>query len=320
LNLKGKTILVTGGAGFIGSHLSERLIEMDASVVGIDDLSAGKTSNISGLENEPRFDFVEGSVTDGPLIEKLAAKADVIFHTAALNFNASLADPFADLRINAGGTLNMLTQAARSDRTKLLVFSSTGSVYGELLYSPQDEAHPLNPVSPYGISKLAAEKYAMAWPEFAGQPTVCLRYFNVYGPRQRYDAEGGVIPLFLSLAMRNKTLTVHGTGDQKRCFTYVNDVVRATIQAAVNDAAWGDVYNIATNQTTSINELADQAIKSTNSSSKIKPGDRRPGDVDDFRPDISHADSKLEFTPTVTLSDGMTMTANWIKQQVNGSN
>lgn len=313
MNLKGTTILVTGAAGFIGSHLSERLIGMEAQVVGVDDLSAGNTSNLSGLENERQFDLVVGSVTDHSLIQNLAAKADVIFHTAALNLVASINDPFEDLFVNASGTLNMLTQATRSDRTKVLVLSSTGSVYGEPEYSPQDEAHPLKPVSPYGISKLAAERYAMAWPGYTGQPTVCLRYFNVYGPRQRRDTGGGVIPIFLTQAMQGQTLTVHGTGNQKRCFTYVDDVVTATIQTAVNDDAWGDVYNIATDQITTINELANEAIKSTQSKSTIEYGERRSGDVDDFRPDISLADEKLGFSPKIKLSDGMAMTANWIE-------
>jgi UDP-glucose 4-epimerase len=317
MNLEGATALVTGAAGFIGSHLSGRLIGMNARVIGVDDLSSGNSANLDGLSNESKFDLEHGSVTDPKLIGKLLAKSDLVFHTAALNLVASIEDPFRDLEINAGGTLNILSQASQSDRTKVVVFSSTGSVYGEPKYIPQDEGHPLDPVSPYGISKLAAERYCMAWAGFAGQQTVSLRYFNVYGPRQRLDSGGGVVPIFLTRAMSNKTLTIYGTGEQRRCFTYVDDIVSATVNAAIREDAWNGVYNAATKQVTTINELAEQAIKSTGSSSKIEYDVRRAGDIDDNRPDGSLAAEKIGFTAGTLLSDGIASTAQWIEEQIN---
>lgn len=314
MDLTGNRAVITGAAGFIGSHLTDLLVNQGVSVVAVDDFSHGTAQNLQKAVSTGACEIVEASVEDLPAIAEVIQDADIVFHTAALNLVSSIADPARDLMVNGLGTLNVLEAAASSKSVKVVVHSSTGSVYGEPIYVPQDEGHPLNPVSPYGISKLAGEKYVSAWPSFKGVNTISLRYFNVYGSRQRFDTGGGVIPIFITRALAGQHLVIEGTGLQDRSFTHVGDVVRATVLAAMTEDAWGNVYNVASNEVTSIKELAILINDLVGSDVEMVSAPRRPGDVDSFRPDIRRAAEKLGFTPKTTLRDGLKLTIDWIQE------
>lgn len=315
MELRGKRVLITGAAGFIGSHLAEAGLESGATVIAFDDLSFGNERNLASAISSGRCDLFPGTVEDPAALARAMAGVDVVFHMAALNLVSSINDPRRDLMVNALGTLNVLEAAVEAKTVRVLVQASTGSVYGEPRYVPQDEEHPLNPVSPYGISKLAGERYVMAWPKYRGLPTVSLRYFNVYGPRQRSDSGGGVIPIFIRRAMAAQPLVIHGSGDQQRCFTYVGDVVDATLLAARTERAWNDFYNIGTDEITTIAELAAKVLQIAGSGDLPQFSERRPGDIDGFRPSIQKAEAKLGYRPQVRLSEGLKLTWKWLRAE-----
>jgi UDP-glucose 4-epimerase len=201
-----------------------------------------------------------------------------------------------------------------SSLVPVMVFSSTGSVYGEPEYQPQDERHPLEPVSPYGVSKLAAEKYVLLWHRLFSVKTIALRYHSVYGPRQNYGPNGGVVSIFAHRVLNGLAPVIEGAGDEERCFTYVEDVVRANLLAAQTEAAWGGVYNIGTTEIITIRGLADLVLKLCKSTLQPTSAPRRVGNVAVFRPDISKADRYLGYRPTVPLMTGLRRTIDWFIQ------
>lgn len=314
MELEGKRVLVTGGAGFVGSHLVDHLVKLDCQVTVLDDLSNGSEDNLADARRNGDVRLIVGSVEDYPLVEQVVAGNEVIFHQAALNLLRSVEDPARDLGVNTLGTLNLLLAMQKSRHPGPLVYASTGSVYGEPRYNPQDEEHPLDPVSPYGISKLAAEKYVLLWRKMFGVSTVALRYYNIYGPRQVYGPKGGVIGIFLSRALKGAPPIIEGDGHQERCFTYVSDVVNANILAACTESAWGDVYNIGTEEITTIEELAHLSLELCASPLKPEYAAPRPGDVYVFRPNIARAAQRLGYYPRVQLTRGLQWTKEWLAE------
>jgi nucleoside-diphosphate-sugar epimerase len=261
ISLSGCKVLVTGGAGFVGSHLSERLVEVGAEVICLDDLSAGKRSNVAHLEKCPNFRFVQASVCDiGTEMESLFDGLDTVFHNAASKKNVCLINPHRDLEVNAGGALNLL-QLARDNGVRKFVHASTGSVYGEPQVFPTTENHPLAPVSYYGVSKLAGERYVDVFHRLYGLDTTILRYFHVYGPRQESNEFGGVVSIFFRRITEGHNPVVFGHGEQVRSFTWVGDLVEANLRAAVDPRATGQAYNAASGIRVTINELAQGMLQ-----------------------------------------------------------
>lgn len=304
-------VLVTGGAGFIGSNVVEKLLQEGARVRVLDDLFTGS------MENLPRSDsleFVKGSVTDEDLVDSVVKGVEIIFHCAARNIIASTKNPRDDMRTNIGGTLNMLL-AARRHEVRRLIYASSTSVYGNPRYLPINEDDPLNVLTPYSVSKLAGEHYCMAFYESYGLSTVSVRYSNIYGPKQSFtNPYCGVVAKFFEAILHDKPIPVHGDGSQTRDFTYVDDAVEATLLAALSPKAEGEVFNVGTGRETSVNELADLIIVLFDSEAQVEYVDRR--DIDNIRRRVVNIEKirkKLKWIPMVTLEEGLKRTKRWIE-------
>ena len=288
-SLAGHKVVVTGGAGFVGSHLCEGLVGRGADVVAIDDLSAGKVSNVAHLEGRSNFRLVQLDVCDdGDRMDEVMAGTDTVFHNAASKKNICLIDPHRDLEVNAGGTLNLLKKAQEHSVRKF-VHASTGSVYGEPRIFPTTEDHPFEPVSYYGVSKLAGERYVDVFHRLYGLDTTILRYFHVYGPRQESNEFGGVVSIFLRRITEGLNPIVFGHGEQVRSFTYVNDLVETNIRAATDRRATGEAFNVASGIRVTINQLADGMLEILDVDGKLEVEHGEPliGDIMEF--DVSNA-------------------------------
>jgi len=272
--------MVTGGAGFIGSHICDKLIELGHEVICVDNLSAGSIENIQHLSKNKNFEFHKMDVTDDD-IDILMDGVDTIFHNAASKKNICLKDPMRDLFVNAGGTLNLLTKAKELG-VKKFVHASTGSVYGEPVVFPQTEHHRLHPTSYYGVSKLAGERYVDTFNKLYGLDTTILRYFHVYGPRQDAGEFGGVISIFIKNILDGKPIRIFGDGKQERSFTFIDDIVSANIEAATNKNSSGKVYNCASGIKVTINELVDYLSQLMKVPVEKIYEDRLVGDIDHF--------------------------------------
>lgn len=283
-----RKIIVTGGAGFIGSHICEDLVRAGAEVHCLDNFSAGKISNVRHLMDQPNFHVVAKDVCDRDAeMEVLFSGADTVFHNAASKKNICLHDPQRDLEVNAAGTLNLL-ELAKKHEVRKFVHASTGSVYGEPQVFPTTEEHPLEPVSYYGVSKLAGERYVDVFHKLYGLDTTILRYFHVYGPRQESNEFGGVVSIFLRNILEGKDPTVFGHGEQVRSFTWVKDLVEINLLAATKPVATGQVYNAASAIRVSVNDLAKGMLKLMDATEKLKVRHGPPllGDIMNF--DISN--------------------------------
>ncbi len=284
-----KRALVTGGAGFIGSHLAEGLLDRGLEVVSLDDYSAGKRENHAHLDGRPGFTAVACDITDQQRLPAAFAGVDIVFHNAASKKTVCLKDPRRDLQVNAAGTFNLLELAVKHG-VKKFVHASTGSVYGEPLYTPQDESHPLSPVSYYGVSKLAGERYVHLFHKIHGLDTTILRYFHVYGPRQESNEFGGVVAIFIRNMIRGERPVIYGDGTQQRSFTYVGDVVRANLLTAADPRARGEVYNCASGLKVTVRELCEKTIEYFGLAGRVTPryedwvvGDIRTFDIDNAK-------------------------------------
>ena len=294
-SLKNKKVIVTGGAGFVGSHLCEELVNVGAHVVSIDNYSAGKEQNVAFLNDYSNFEALNLDVFDNSSrMDAVCDGADVIFNNAASKKNICLHDPQKDLEVNAGGTLNLLMHAHKHGVRKF-VHASTGSVYGEPTVFPSTEEHPLAPVSYYGVSKLAGERYVDVFNHLYGIDTTILRYFHVYGTRQESNEFGGVVSIFLRNIIEKKDLTVFGHGDQVRSFTWVKDLVQANLAAATSPKSTGQVYNTASGIKVTINELAEKLLDmmDARAHSSVVHGEPLVGDIMYF--DISNEKIKAEL-------------------------
>lgn len=273
-------ILVTGGAGFIGSHICEALVNAGVFVYCIDDLSGGSRINLKSFAYAPNFVFYEFDITTDSII---AFNIDAVIHLAVLKKTVSSHDPSKTLDVNVNGTLRLLENTPSNAR---FIHSSTGSVYGELSEDMMDEQHPIKPVSQYGVSKYCAEQYVQYY-ERIGLSTVILRYFNVIGTRQSHGTYGGVVPKFCHQTINNKPVFIHGDGTQVRSFTDVNDVVNANLLALVDDTMTGGTFNVASEVQVTINDLFEFIKSGTNYGQKPVYAPVLPDDIHDFSPDSS---------------------------------
>ncbi|AEH23884.1 SDR family oxidoreductase [Pyrococcus yayanosii] len=306
--LRNKFIIVTGGAGFIGSHIAEVLAE-DNEVVVIDNLYTGRKENIPA-----NVKFVEADVRDYSIAEMIR-HADYIFHEAAIvSVQESIENPLLTEEVNVLGTLNILR--ALSEGHGKLIFASSAAIYGDSSNLPLREDEPPRPLSPYGVSKVAGEHYCMVFHRLYGVPTVVLRYFNVFGPRQGGNQYAGVIRIFMERALKGEPLVIFGDGRQTRDFIYVKDVVRANIIVAEKRRAEGETFNVATGRETTILELALKVIELTGSSSPVLFDAPRPGDI---RRSVANVEkiSRLGFKPRYTLEDGLRETLEWFQKTFN---
>lgn len=306
----GKRVLLTGGAGFVGSNLASRLVDIGAHVVVLDNFFTGYKENLAGLPVE----LVEGDVEDPLLVRRLVSSVEYVFHLAVRNIIVSTKEPVKDFTTNVGGTINVLEAClAEKSHIKRLVYTSSVSVYGNARHLPVNEDDPKIILNPYAAGKLSAENYCMAYFETYGLPVSIVRYSNVYGPNQRPENPYcGVISKFISNALAGAPLRIYGDGEQTRDFTYVDDAVEATIRAAL--VSPGLVFNVGSGVETSINTLARLIIEETGSQSEIQYVDKR--DIDDVRRrvvNIELARHFLRWSPMVSLRDGIKCTVEWVR-------
>ena len=304
-------ILITGGAGFIGSNLAVRLLADGHRITVLDNLSSGYKSNLAAL---PGVDFIHGDISDQSAVRQATAGREVVFHLAASVGNKrSIDDPVADAETNVIGTLRLL-EAARHAGVRKFVTSSSAGIFGELKTLPIREDHPIDPDSPYGASKLCAEKETLAFGKLYGIETVCLRYFNVYGPHQRFDAYGNVIPIFVFQALQNETLTIFGDGDQTRDLVNVHDVVQANVRAAMTPGLRG-AFNIGSGTSISINCLVGKLRRVLGVPFEVRYSPPRLGDVRDSLADITAARNAFGFCPLVGLEEGLSEYVSWARRE-----
>jgi UDP-glucose 4-epimerase len=312
--LENARVLVTGGAGFIGNKLVRRLLREGARVTVLDDLFTGR------LDNLPRkgFEFVEGSVCDPRVVDRLVGEAEVVFHAAARNIVVSTKNPREDFETNIGGTLNVLLAArATQGRVKRVIYTSSTSVYGNPKYLPINEDDHLSLLTPYAVSKLGGENYCMAFFESYAVPTTAVRYSNVYGPGQDpANPYCGVVAKFIDSLFERNPPVVHGDGDQTRDFTYIDDAVEATVLAAQSDRALGEVFNVGTGVETRINELAATLARIIGVNLAPQHTNRR--DIDNIRRRVVNIEKTrrtLRWVPNTTLEAGLQATVEWQRER-----
>lgn len=307
MNQRNKKILVTGGAGFIGSHLTPRLLDKGYAVVVFDNLSSGKIENLSGVRDHPSFSFNLGDVCDKGAVDEALRKVDAIVHLAALvDISTSVAHPYETHEVNVTGTLNVLQEAAKNG-VKKCVFASSTAVYGNAKNLPVKEDTVLKPISPYAASKAAGEAYCSAFSSCYGLSTVALRFFNVYGLRDENSPYSGVITKFLRKAVNGEELIVEGDGEQTRDFIHVSDVVSAIIFALESEGLKGEIFNVCTGVPTSINQLVDTLRLVTGRELCIRHGSPRVGDIRNSYGDPTKAMKQLGFKSSTDLLQGLSM-------------
>lgn len=302
--------LVTGGAGFIGSNLVRLLLERDVEVRVLDDLSSGFEQNLAPL---PGARLIVGDVRDAEAVASAIAGCEIVYHLAASVGNKrSIDHPRVDAEINVLGTLTVL-EAARHHGVRKLVFSSSAGIFGELKTLPIAEDHAVEPDTPYGASKLGAEKLCLAYAKLYPLECVCLRYFNVYGVNQRYDAYGNVIPIFAHHMLGRRPITIFGDGEQTRDFVNVRDVAEANYRAAMTRGVSG-AFNIASGTRVTINALVDLMAAASGLAPVVDHGPPRPGDVRHSLADIGRARADIGYAPAVGLADGLVEYMRWARE------
>jgi len=316
-----ETILVTGGAGFIGSNIAEALLARGHGVVVLDDLSTGRMKNIEHHLANPAFAFYRGSILDSGLLKDIMQKHTVsrISHQAAVaSVTKSIEDPVATSQVNIIGTINLFN-IARSYGCKRIVFASSCAIYGDTKELPIRESITLNSKSPYAASKASNELHAGVFYGLYGTKIIGLRYFNVYGKRQDPASEyAAVVPRFITYALENKAIPIEGDGMQTRDFIYIDDVVQANLKALLKEEINGDmVYNVAYGRQTSIVGLAEKIVEISGSKSKIVHLPPRQGDVRNSHADIENAKKHLDYVPAHSIDSGLKNTINWYREQMN---
>ncbi len=309
--------LVTGGAGFIGSNIVQELVNMDEKVVVIDNLLTGYENNIRTFIDD--IEFIEGDIRDGSAVAKAMNGVDFVLHQAALaSVPRSIDNPLLVNEINVHGTLNVLEEA-RKARVKGFVYAASSSAYGNIEVSPKREDLKPEPLSPYAVSKLAGEHYCSAYQAVYGLPTVSLRYFNVFGPRQDPTSQyAAVVPIFITSLLEGQKPVIYGDGEQSRDFTYVKNVVRANILAARAGERGGIMMNVACGDKYSVNELYRVIAEEIGTGMEPGYADPRPGDVKHSLADISRAKEKLDYRVEVPFEEGIKKTIDWYRQEESG--
>ena len=306
-------VLVTGGAGFIGSHLVDRLLAEEFEVTVLDDFSTGQMQNISCHTDVKEFHLVRGDVRDVGLVKKVVEDVDVVFHEAALvDVPLSIENPVLFNEVNVVGTLSLL-RACLDSNVKRFIFASSAAVYGNSKPSKKRENMLPRPISPYAVSKLAAENYVQVFNELYGLETVSLRCFNVYGPRQGFASSySGVITAFISQLLNGQSPIIHGDGNQTRDFVHVDDVVSASMLSLRSKNAVSEVFNIASGTAITVFELAKMLQQITNTE-RLKPifTEPRAGDIRHCSGDIRKAEELLGFHPKIRLEDGLSKLVKW---------
>ncbi len=309
-----RRVLVTGGAGFIGSSLVRALLRRGDSVRVMDNFSTGMRRNLEGLSDE--IEVVEGELRSYERVHNAVRGVDVVFHQGALpSVPRSVQDPLTTSAVNVEGTLNVLL-AARDESVERVVFASSSSVYGSSGTLPRVESQAPDPISPYAVAKLAAERYCVSFYRVYGLETVTLRYFNVFGPRQDPSSQySAVVPRFIAAIAEGRPVQIYGDGEQSRDFTFVDNVVEANLLASERKGVAGCVLNIATGRSASVNDLADAIGHALEREVRKEYLTERAGDVRDSWADISSAEHLLGWQPSISLEDGLRMTARVREQE-----
>ena len=303
--------LVTGGAGFIGSHLSEELVRRGHRVRVADSLITGKRSN---LDHVPRVEFLEGDLADLEFARRAVSGCEFVLHQAAIpSVPRSVSDPITSNRANVDATLNVLV-AARDAGVRRLVFAASSSAYGDTPTLPKHEGMPVNPLSPYALQKVVGEQYLQLFTRLYGLETVSIRYFNVFGPRQDPSSPySGVISVFATALLENRPPTIYGDGEQTRDFTYVANVVDGVLRACEAPRASGQIINVATGGRISLNKLFETMRAVVGADVQPTYAASRAGDVRDSQADIRRAREVLGYEPTVSFEEGLRNTIDWYR-------
>lgn len=304
--------LVTGGAGFIGSNTVDELVRRGHSVVVLDDLSAGKEENLAEVRN--KITFIKGSITDLEVVRKAMHEAEYVLHLAArTSVPRSVKDPIETNRINVDGTLNVLV-AAKDAKVKRVVFAASSSAYGETPTLPKVETMQPAPISPYGVTKLVGELYAQAFGKCYGLENVCVRYFNIFGPRQDPGSPySGVLSKFCAAFLEDAQPVIFGDGEQSRDFTYVENAVQANLLACEAPSASGDVFNVGTGSRFTLNQTVELLCQISGKRLEAKYEPPRDGDIRDSQADIALAREVLGYDPQVGFEEGLRRTFQWYK-------
>ncbi len=307
------TVLVTGGGGFIGSHLAQALLERGFRVRILDNFSTGRLENIASFAS--RVELVEGDIRDRETVRETLKGVSAVFHQAALpSVPRSFRDPVGTTSVNVEGTL-VLLEESRSAAVRRFAFGSSSSVYGDTESEVKSEDLPCRPLSPYAAGKYSCELFCRLYWKVYRLPAVCLRYFNVFGPRQDPDSPySAVIPRFISAALRGDRPVIYGDGRQSRDFTYVGNVVRGNLRVLdAPDSAWGETFNIACGERIDLWRLAGEISRLTSSPLEPTLAPARPGDVRHSRAEISKAEKTLGYRPAVSFSEGLAETVDWYR-------
>jgi nucleoside-diphosphate-sugar epimerase len=314
------SVLVTGGGGFIGSHLVEALIQRGASVRALDNLTTGNPANLAGVLGPPEarrtFTFIKGDITDRQTVRKAIEGVEYVLHQAALpSVQRSVEDPVTSNLVNVVGTLNVLV-AAQEAKVRRVVYASSSSVYGDSPQSPKVESMPANPLSPYAVSKLAAEAYCRAFTRVYGLETVSLRYFNVFGPRQDPNSlYAAVLPRFIEALLGKKQPVIYGDGTQSRDFTYIENVVQANLLALDAVAVGGEVFNIACGESVTLKAVLQCLAEFSNQAVEPEYQAPRAGDIKHSLADISKAGRMLGYRPVIPFREGLKRTFEFFRQR-----
>lgn len=309
--------LVTGGAGFIGSHIVEELVRRGEQVRVLDNFSTGKRENLTPFLGE--IELIEGDMRSYHIVREAVQGTDFVLHQGALpSVPRSINDPITTNEVNVGGTLNIL-DAARDAGVKRVVYASSSSVYGANKALPKQEEMMPQPISPYAVAKLTGEKYCHVFSRTYGLETVALRYFNVFGPRQDPEsAYAAFIPKFIVGMMEGQSLVIDGDGSQSRDFTYVSNVVRGNLLALEAEGVGGEMFNMACGTSMSLNEIVEHLRRLLGCEGDISYGPSRPGDVPMSLADIGQARERLGYEPEVSMEEGLEKVVAWFKEQMGG--
>jgi UDP-glucose 4-epimerase len=308
----GRRVLVTGGAGFIGSELVRQLADAGAEVVAVDNLTNGKRENLDGLP--PSVQLIEADIRDEARMAELLQGVHTVFHLACLGVRHSIHSPYENHEVNATATLQLLA-AARAANVARFVYVSSSEIYGTARWAPMTEEHPAFPMTVYGASKLAGECYTRAYYETYNYPTVVVRPFNAFGPRCHHEGDSGeVIPKFLLRSLAGKPMIIFGDGTQTRDFTFVSDTARGIMQAGQSDAAVGQTINIGQGSEITINDLAQEVAAVLGTEANVVHDEPRPGDVLRLFADSSRARELLGFEPQVSMREGLAKLRDWYQQ------